>query len=106
MRFGGPVGIFRPVTSDSLARYTLPDRAVPASTFASIVAIAADGIISVDATQTILFFNEGAERMFGWRADEVLGRHLSVLIPDRFRGAHEGHIRGFGHGQDLSLIHI
>jgi PAS domain S-box-containing protein len=90
------------VTIDHAARLSAPHGRVPASTFAGIVAIAADGIITVDASQEIIFFNEGAERIFGWRAEEVLGRQLAMLIPQRFRGVHEGHMRGFGHGADTA----
>ncbi len=32
---------------------------------------------------TLIFFNEYAERFFGYRADEVVGRHVGVLVPDR-----------------------
>ena len=30
----------------------------------------------------LTFFNEYAERLFGWRADEVIGRHVNFLLPD------------------------
>lgn len=89
-----------PVHPDPQSRSSAEYGRVPASTFASIVAIAADGIITIDAEQQIIFFNEGAERIFGWSAGEILGQPLQVLIPERFRGVHEGHVRGFGHGRD------
>ena len=92
----------RPVTIDPLVRHSAPHGRVPASTFAGIVAIAADGIITVDAEQVIIFFNEGAEGIFGWQADDVLGQPLAMLIPPRFRGVHEGHMRGFGRGADTA----
>jgi PAS domain-containing protein len=34
-------------------------------------------------------WNRGAERMFGWTADEIVGRPLRVIIPERFRQLHE-----------------
>jgi len=62
----------------------------------SIVAIAADAILSVDHEQRIIFFNGGAEEIFGWKEADVLGQSLDVLIPLRFRGAHRGHMARFG----------
>lgn len=64
---------------------------------ARIVALAADAIICTNAKQTITFFNDGATRIFGYSADEMMGQPLSVLIPSRFRGAHKHHIDEFGH---------
>jgi PAS domain S-box-containing protein len=32
---------------------------------------------------TLTFFNEAAEKLFGWRADEIVGRHVGVLVPER-----------------------
>jgi PAS domain S-box-containing protein len=76
-------------------------RALPAELFSGLLAIAADAVIAVDAEQRIIFFNEGAERIFGWTAAEVGGRYLEVLLPERFRAAHRGHVHGFGaaHGR-------
>ena len=61
-----------------------------------ILSIAADAIISVDDTFRIVFFNQGAEATFGYRAPEVLGRPLDILLPERFRTAHQAHITAFG----------
>ncbi len=43
----------------------------------------------------MVHFNKGAEEIFGYRADEAIGRHLSILIPPRFREAHGGHMEQF-----------
>ena len=65
---------------------------------AGIVALAADAIISVDAAQRITLFNQGAEQIFGYRAEEVLGQPLDLLIPERARQAHRAvHIPQFAH---------
>jgi PAS domain S-box-containing protein len=61
-----------------------------------IVQLASEGIISIDEEQRIHLFNAGAEEMFGYTADEVLGRPLELLIPERYRAAHEAeHLPGF-----------
>lgn len=76
-------------------------RVLPPELFSSFLAISADAVIAVDEEQRIIFFNEGAERIFGWSADEVGGKYLAMLLPERFRPAHRGHVEGFGaaHGR-------
>lgn len=83
---------------DDLSRRTAAEEALRASEakFAGILEIAADAIISIDEHQRIRHYNRGAERIFGWTAEEMRGQPLARLIPGRFRGTHERHIQGFG----------
>ena len=60
-----------------------------------IVSGAAEAIICVDASHRITLFNDGAERIFGYSKAELIGEPIHTLIPERFRRAHEGHIRDF-----------
>ena len=53
--------------------------------YSGLVSIAADAIISVNESQRIVIFNQGAEQIFGWKAAEVLDKPLDVLIPERLR---------------------
>jgi len=76
----------------------MPDHAaagVADASLAAILAIAADAIITVDELYRVVQFNRGAEEIFGYPADEVLGRSLEMLIPGRFRAAHRGHVTDF-----------
>ncbi|QOJ35826.1 MAG: PAS domain S-box protein [Nitrospira sp.] len=61
-----------------------------------VVQSAMDAIITIDEAERIILFNQAAEQMFKWQADEVLGQPLNQLIPERFRAAHTEHIRQFG----------
>ncbi len=61
-----------------------------------IVSSAMDAIISVDENQNIVLFNAAAERIFGYRAQEVMGKPLDILIPERFRAIHRQHVYHFG----------
>jgi PAS domain S-box-containing protein len=63
---------------------------------AGILESAMDAIITADDSQRILFFNKAAEDMFAYSAGEVIGKPVSLLIPDRFRDRHQEHIRRFG----------
>ncbi|MCC7002407.1 MAG: PAS domain S-box protein [Gemmatimonadaceae bacterium] len=89
---------------DDLTRRTRDEIAVRSSEakFAGILEIAADAIISVDEQQRILHFNRGAERIFGYAASEAIGQHLGMLMPARYRGGHDGHLRGFGQARDTA----
>lgn len=62
---------------------------------ADIVEISADAIICIDSDQKITLFNDGAEQVFGWRADEVLGKPLEILLPERVRDGHRAHVERF-----------
>ena len=64
--------------------------------FAGIVEIADDAIISVDADQKIIMFNQGAERIFGWNATEAIGQSLSLLLPEAFATNHSHDVSNFG----------
>lgn len=55
-----------------------------------------DGIISVDDSQRIVLYNRAAERIFGWTAEEVRGKPLDLLIPERYRDGHSQQVRRFG----------
>lgn len=49
---------------------------------------APDAIIYADAEGLIQFWNEGAERLFGFTAAEAIGRSLDLIIPEKLRGRH------------------
>jgi PAS domain S-box-containing protein len=67
-----------------------------------ILQVAEDGIVSADTSQAITFFNLKAEQMFGYRAEEVLGRPLTLLIPERYRYRHREDVTQFGGGKQAS----
>ncbi|HEX2056103.1 MAG TPA: PAS domain S-box protein [Nitrospiraceae bacterium] len=57
--------------------------------FREVVQTAPDAIILSDGDGLILSWNNAAERLFGYAADEVVGRHLTMLMPERYRAAHQ-----------------
>jgi PAS domain S-box-containing protein len=63
----------------------------------SIVESATDAVITVDERQAIVLFNRAAEQVFRIRREDVMGGPLERFLPERFRGAHRGHIERFGH---------
>ncbi|NQU56556.1 MAG: ABC transporter substrate-binding protein, partial [Rhodospirillales bacterium] len=66
---------------------------------AGILNIAPEAVIAIGDHLNIRVYNEGAERIFGYRADEVLGHPLDILMPERFREGHSKHVAEFDHSQ-------
>jgi PAS domain S-box-containing protein len=64
--------------------------------FRGILDSAMDAIITVDENQHIVLFNAAAEVMFDCARAEAVGAPLAQFIPERFRGAHDEHVRRFG----------
>ena len=61
-----------------------------------LVEYAMDAIVSVNEEQRVVQFNAAAEHVFLWPRAAVLGQPLHMLIPERFRAAHESHVDRFG----------
>ena len=60
-----------------------------------LISTAADAIISVDDNGRITMYNEGAQQIFGWAAEEITGKPLEILIPEHSRQIHRRHIDDF-----------
>jgi PAS domain S-box-containing protein len=88
---------------DAVSRAAM-HRPLPPELFSGFLAISADAVIAVDDQQRIIFFNQGAEQIFGWTADEVGGRYLAILLPERFRPQHRGHVEGFGAAHERARL--
>src|ERR1700722_16035631 len=47
-----------------------------------------DAIVVVDQAGTIVLVNEQAEKLFGYRRDELIGKPSEILVSEHFRGQH------------------
>lgn len=70
--------------------------------FARILDIADDAIISIDADQHITLFNQGAEKIFGYTAQEVIGQQIDLLLPLRFTKTHRHYVADFSKSPSLA----
>lgn len=78
---------------------------------AAVLQGAADAIVACDADGVIRFWNPGAARVFGFTAEEALGRSLDIIIPERLRARHwqgyrkvmESGRSRYGAGETLSV---
>ena len=66
-----------------------------AALLAGVLDSAMDAIISVDRQQKIILYNRAAEAVFGWPRQEIMGRQLDLLLPQRFRAGHARHVDRF-----------
>jgi PAS domain S-box-containing protein/putative nucleotidyltransferase with HDIG domain len=57
--------------------------------FRAVVESAHDAIVAAGSRGNIVSWNKGAQIMFGYRAEEVVGRPITLLMPERYRAAHQ-----------------
>lgn len=68
--------------------------------FQQLLESATDAILVADRQGQIRYWNTGAERMFGYRANEAVGQSLDLIIPENLRSRHwEGYFRVMATGQ-------
>ena len=93
-----PEGNPRPSWKAAVLARIPPDRLI------DILDIAEDGIITVDARQGIVLFNRGAAELFGYAPEEVAGRPLDLLLPERFHPSHRDQVAEFGRAPEPARV--
>ncbi|MBI4659409.1 MAG: PAS domain S-box protein [Verrucomicrobia bacterium] len=71
--------------------------------FRSVVESAYDAIVLADLQGRIILWNKGAELIFGYSEQEVVGQPLTTLMPERFR---EDHLRGLERFRATRVPHV
>jgi len=67
---------------------------------------AVDGIITINSQGFIQDYNRSAERLFGWTAEEVLGRNIKMLMPEPYQSAHDGYLQNYLTSGQAKIIGI
>jgi len=61
----------------------------------ALVATAVDGVMIIDASGTVQEYNPACERLFGYRADQVVGKNVNMLMPTPYREEHDQYLRRY-----------
>ena len=72
----------------------------------AIIESAVDGIIVIDSRGIVEEFNAAAERLFGYRADEIIGRSVNLLMPPPYCEEHDRYIASYLGGGPAKIIGI
>lgn len=56
---------------------------------AEVLRTTGDAVVVADRTGDVLLWNDGATRLLGWTAEEMVGRPMSVIVPERLRARHD-----------------
>jgi len=73
----------------------ITDRKKVDGSFRSLLEAAPDAIVAATAEGKIVLVNIQAEKIFGYHRQELLGREIECLVPERFRGSHPEHRESF-----------
>ena len=72
----------------------------------SILDTVPDGLVVIDRRGIVQSFSPAAERMFGYTADEIIGRNVSVLMPGNHAAAHDGYLERYLSSGERRIIGI
>ncbi|TAE57660.1 MAG: PAS domain-containing sensor histidine kinase [Bacteroidetes bacterium] len=77
-----------------------------ASRLKAIIDTAIDGIITIDTTGDIESINPAAARLFGYQAEEVIGKNITLLMPDPYHSQHAGYMERYLQTGEKRIIGI
>ena len=86
------VGIIRDLTERKAAEAALREGS---ERLRAVVETAVDGVILIDGRGTVEMFNPACERLFGYKAHEVLGHNVRMLMPLPYRHEHDGYLTNY-----------
>jgi PAS domain S-box-containing protein len=72
----------------------------------AVVDTVVDGVILIDSAGTVLMFNPACERLFGYRAEEVIGQNVKMLMPPPHHDEHDQYMKNFRTTGERRIIGI
>ncbi len=83
-----------------------PERAQKAVTplLTAALATTPDGMVTINAHGEVVLWNRAAEKMFGYTTDEVIGKPLTIIMPERFQEAHKSSLDRVASGGKPKVI--
>lgn len=78
-------------------------RSASQARFENIAATSPDAIICSNSLGEVTFWNSSAERLFGYRAEEILGQSTEIIVPDSWRRIYDAELDHLRRGERLQL---
>ncbi|HUL06367.1 MAG TPA: PAS domain S-box protein [Candidatus Acidoferrum sp.] len=97
------VGIIHDLTERKRVERSLQESA---ARLKAVVDTAVDGVILIDMQGIVLMFNPACERLFGYRADEIIGKNVKMLMPPPYRDEHDRYVSNYVHTGERKIIGI
>ncbi len=86
------VNVVRDITERKAAESVIQENAQYTQ---AILDNAIDGIITIDSQGIVQSFNLASEKVFGYTADEIIGRNVNTLMPEPYHSEHDGYLENY-----------
>ncbi len=83
-----------------------PARQEDAARLQAILDTTVDGIITIGEDTIVQSFNKAAERIFGYTAEEVIGKNVNMLMPSPYKENHDAYVANYLRTGDRKIIGI